>query len=103
MFIQVRGHQRGASDTREFHEVTKRDALKHFEFELQTLLNSVNNEEQQSVYTKQMERFAKLFGRFTQEEGPSVLWDKIEKLRADAVKDYATLSIPKDDGTVSVF
>lgn len=69
--------------------------------ELQALLNTLNNEEQQSVYSKQMERFAKLFGRFTQEEGPSVLWDKIEKLPADAVKDYATLSVPKDDNTVS--
>lgn len=70
--------------------------------ELQTLLSTLSNEEQQSVYSKQMERFAKLFGRFTQEEGPSVLWDKIEKLPADAVKDYATLSVPKDDNAVSV-
>lgn len=48
-----------------------------------------------------MERFAALFGRFLQEEGPSVEWDKIQKLPQDAVKEYATLSAPKDEELVS--
>lgn len=48
-----------------------------------------------------MQRFASLFGRFLQEEGPSVEWDRIQKLPAEAVKDYATLSAAKDTNTVS--
>lgn len=99
----MRGHQRNASDTKEFHEVTKRDALMHFELELKTLLNTINNDELRHYKNKEMERFAALFGRFLQEEGPSVEWDKIQKLPADAVKDYATLSAPKDNEAVSVF
>lgn len=47
-----------------------------------------------------MERFATLFGRFLQEEGPSVHWDNIQKLPTEAVKNYATLSAPKDESTV---
>lgn len=102
IWLQVRGHQRNASDTKEFHEVTKRDALMHFELELKTLLNTINNDELRHYKNKEMERFAALFGRFLQEEGPSVEWDKIQKLPADAVKDYATLSAPKDNEAVSI-
>lgn len=101
--MQVRGHHRGASDTKEFHEVTKRDALMHFELELKTLLNTVDNDELRSFYSNEMERFAALFGRFLQEEGPSVEWDKIQKLPQNAVQDYATLSAPKDEDAVSFF
>lgn len=99
--LQVRGHQRNASDTKEFHEVTKRDALMHFELELKTLLNTVKSDDVRSFYDNEMERFASLFGRFLQEEGPSVEWDKIQKLPADAVQDYASLTKPKDESTVS--
>lgn len=74
----------------------------HFELELKTLLNTLKNEELQSFYDNEMERFAALFGRFLQEEGPSVEWDKIQKLPADAVKDYATLKPPKDESTVCI-
>lgn len=98
----MRGHQRNASDAKEFHEVTKRDALMHFELELKTLLNTISNDELRTYKDKEMERFANLFGRFLQEEGPSVEWDKIQKLPADAVKDYATLSKPKDNEAVSI-
>lgn len=97
----MRGHQRGASDTKEFHEVTKRDALMHFELELKQLLQTVSHEQIQNAYSKEMERFAQLFGRYLQEEGPSVEWDKIQKLPTDAVKDYATLTHPKDENAVS--
>lgn len=101
--MQVRGHQRNASDTKEFHEVTKRDALMHFEQELKTLLNTVQDDELKSFYDNEMERFAALFGRFLQEEGPSVEWDKIQKLPADAVQDYTTLKNPTDKNTVGLF
>lgn len=43
-----------------------------------------------------MERFAALFGRFLQEEGPSVEWEQIQKLQEGAVIDYNTLKITPD-------
>lgn len=73
----------------------------HFELELKTLLNSVRGDELRSFYDNEMERFAALFGRFLQEEGPSVEWDKIQKLPENAVQDYSSLSAPKDTNTVS--
>lgn len=75
----------------------------HFELELKTLLNTLKTDEQRSFYDNEMERFAALFGRFLQEEGPSVEWDKIQKLPANAVQDYTTLIAPKDESTVSWF
>lgn len=101
--FQVRGHQRGGStDTREFHEVTKRDALTHFDQELNALLSTIPNDEAQDQYAKEMKRFSALFGRFLQEEGPSVEWGRIQKLPPDAVKDYATLSLPTEKETVNI-
>lgn len=44
-----------------------------------------------------MQRFENLFSRFLQEDGPSVDWDKIQKLPADAVKEYSSLTSPKDE------
>lgn len=100
--FQVRGHQRAASaDTREFHEITKRDALTHFDKELDALLDTVGNDEDREQYAKEMKRFSALFGRFLQEEGPSVEWDRIQKLPKDAVKDYATLTTPTNEETVN--
>lgn len=98
----MRGHQRNASDTKEFHEVTKRDALMHFEHELKALLKTISCDELRQFKTKEMERFAALFGRFLQEEGPSVEWDKIQKLPTDAVKDYTTLTKPSNNDAVSI-
>lgn len=75
----------------------------HFELELKTLLNTVNDDELRNFYNNEMERFAALFGRFLQEEGPSLDWNKIQKLPTEAVKDYATLSAPNDKSVVSSF
>jgi UTP--glucose-1-phosphate uridylyltransferase len=47
-----------------------------------------------------MDRFAALFNRFLQEDGPSVDWDRMQKLPSDAVKDYSTLITPKDPALV---
>lgn len=41
--------------------------------------------------------FAALFTRFLEEQGPSVQWEKIEKLHNDAVRDYKTLETPTTD------
>lgn len=87
---------RGTTDAKEFHEVTKIDALSHFELELKNLLQSVPSEDLQKFYGNEMERFQALFSRFLQEEGPSVEWDRIEKLPEGAVINYKTLSTPPD-------
>lgn len=97
LFWQVKGHQRVPSDSKEFHEVTKRDAQTQLEKELDKLLQTSPNEEDQAFDTNEMARFSALFSRFLQEEGPSVDWDHIQKLPTDAVKNYDTLKTPTDE------
>lgn len=48
-------------------------------------------------FEKEFDGFAELFDRFLGEAGPSLQWDKIEKLPEDAVKDYSTLETPTAD------
>lgn len=91
--LQVRGHQRVPSDSKEFHEVTKRDALQLLESELDKLLQTAEAEKTTELRSD-MKRFSDLFGRFLQEEGPSIDWSKIKKLPAEAVRDYAELAPP---------
>lgn len=98
--FQVRGHQRASSDSKEFHEVTKRDAQTHFEQELDKLLETLPKPDQKHFYKNEMTRFSSLFGRFLQEEGPSVEWDRIEKLPSEAVINYTTLKAPSSDEKV---
>ncbi|XP_039963639.1 UTP--glucose-1-phosphate uridylyltransferase isoform X3 [Bactrocera tryoni] len=93
---RVRGHQRAPSDSKEFHEVTKRDALKSLENDLKRLQESAPAEKRPELQ-KEMARFADLFGRFLQEVGPSIDWDKIQKLPANAVMDYSKLNTPKNE------
>jgi UTP--glucose-1-phosphate uridylyltransferase len=92
----VRGHQRVPSDSKEFHELTKRDAQKQLEKEMDNLLKTTD-ESKRPETQKEFAAFSSLFGRFLQEEGPSVEWDRIEKLPANAVKDYSSLIAPKED------
>lgn len=93
---RVRGHQRVPSDSKEFHEVTKRDALRLLEHDFERLLRTADPAKRQA-HQQELERFADLFGRFLQEDGPSLDWNKIQKLPADAVMDYSTLKSPKND------
>ena len=62
----MRGHQRVPSDSKEFHEVTKRDALRLLENDLDRLLHTVGPEKKETLINE-MGRFADLFGRFLQE------------------------------------
>lgn len=97
ILIQVRGHQRVPSDSKEFHEVTKRDALTQLEKELDKLLQTSPNDELKQFDISEMGRFTKLFGRFLQEEGPSVEWNNMQKLPAEAVRNYDTLKTPTEE------
>lgn len=93
--LQVRGHQRVPSDSKEFHEMTKKDALRRLEKELDKQLQTAN-EDCRDGLRSEMARFSTLFDRFLQEEGPSVDWEKMQKLPEDAVRDYAHLQAPPD-------
>ncbi|EDW05078.1 GH22478 [Drosophila grimshawi] len=92
----VRGHQRAPSDSKEFHEVTKRDALRLLENEVDRLLQTTESARRPALQAE-MGRFADLFGRFLQEEGPSLDWNKIQKLPENAVMDYTNLKSPKNE------
>ncbi|XP_065085592.1 UTP--glucose-1-phosphate uridylyltransferase-like [Ochlerotatus camptorhynchus] len=92
---KVRGLQRVPSDSKEFHEATKRDALIRLRKDLDNLLQTADDV-RKSILQKEMCGFEALFHRFWQEDGPSVEWDRIQKLPEDAVKDYSSLKTPQE-------
>ncbi|XP_026476874.1 UTP--glucose-1-phosphate uridylyltransferase-like [Ctenocephalides felis] len=139
---KLRGHQRAPSGSREFRELTKRDALVHLRHELDRLLRTVSSTHHQNAGSganssnscatptvdrsldfnnvdehkpsniqsntgdfapspssssdrvRQLDEFAKLYERFLLEDGPSVDWEKIEKLPENAVLRYDGLPSP---------
>ncbi|XP_066999787.1 UTP--glucose-1-phosphate uridylyltransferase isoform X2 [Anabrus simplex] len=93
---QVRGHQRAPSGSREFKELTKRDAQIQLNHELDKLLSTASETRKPSI-RKELDGFSRLFERFLREEGPSVDWESIEKLPENAVREYSTLSEPSTD------
>lgn len=82
--FQIRGHQRIPSGSREFHEVTKRDALDRLRAELDKLVDSAEESKKQSCRVE-FDGFTRLFDRYLRESGPSVDWDKIQLLPEGAV------------------
>lgn len=76
--------------------MTKRDAQSQLDVELGKLLK-ISNDELTPFLRGEMDRFSSLFRRFLSEEGPSVDWERIQKLPEDAVRHYDTLSLPKED------
>lgn len=61
------------------------------------LLHETASNSRKDLIKKELDGFANLFNRFLQEEGPSVSWEKIEKLPQDAIRDYNTLETPTTD------
>ncbi|CAH2005894.1 unnamed protein product [Acanthoscelides obtectus] len=96
IFDVVRGHVRAGSETTQFIEATKRDALNQLRRELEKLAESTEAHKSQ-LAKKEIEGFQKLFRRFLDESGPSVEWDRIEKLPTGAVRDYTELESPSKD------
>ncbi|XP_060536598.1 UTP--glucose-1-phosphate uridylyltransferase isoform X2 [Cylas formicarius] len=93
---RVKGHARSGSDSKQFLEATKRDALLLLQKELDKLLDTASPMHKDRVQ-KEFQGFTNLFERFLQESGPSVDWNKIEKLPQDAIKDYGSLETPTAD------
>uniref|UniRef100_A0A1B0CZQ4 UTP--glucose-1-phosphate uridylyltransferase n=1 Tax=Phlebotomus papatasi TaxID=29031 RepID=A0A1B0CZQ4_PHLPP len=96
IWAKLDGHQRAPSDSKEFHEVTKRDAQRVLEDDIEKLLETCEEQRKGAVRSDMM-RFSNLFGRFLAEDGPSVDWNKIEKLPEDAVQDYGSLVTPDEN------
>lgn len=69
---------------KEFKEATQRDSLVQLEKEIDSLL-ATTPKDNISLAKSQFTAFSSLFKRFLEESGPSVDWDRIEKLPADAV------------------
>nr|WIM01465.1 UTP-glucose-1-phosphate uridylyltransferase [Limnephilus lunatus] len=86
-------HQRAPSGSREFRELTQRDALMTLRAELDRLLVDAPPAREKAA-KQELDGFAQLFKRFVAEEGPSVSWDRIEKLPEGAVLDYSLLENP---------
>lgn len=87
------GHQKKLSDTTEFKELTKRDAEAQLAQELEKLILTAASFEKEQ-YTSEFSGYQKLFQRFVQGLGPSLVWEKIEPLPPGAVRDYYSLESP---------
>lgn len=92
-----KSHKRQPSDSQEFKEITKRDAFISLDHDLQHIISTEPDEQKRETTKKEIEGFKKLYLRFLSEKGPSVIWDKIEKLPEDAVRDYNTLETPNSE------
>ncbi|KAK4316812.1 hypothetical protein Pmani_012066 [Petrolisthes manimaculis] len=89
---QVFGHQR--SPSMEFKELIKKDAQVQLAQEFSKLLQTCPTPQKEATQ-KEFEGFEKLFGRFINESGPSVEWDKIQRLPDGAVRKYSELQQPE--------
>ncbi|XP_015428827.1 PREDICTED: UTP--glucose-1-phosphate uridylyltransferase [Dufourea novaeangliae] len=94
---KARGHQRSPSDTQAFRERTKRDALIELHNELEKLETTAPGDDLKEEFHRQFDGFTHLFKRFLQEEGPSLEWDRMQKLPDDAVRDYNSLPTPEGE------
>ncbi|XP_029845714.2 UTP--glucose-1-phosphate uridylyltransferase isoform X2 [Ixodes scapularis] len=93
------GHSRKQSDSTEFKEMSKVDAQTHLAQELEKLCLTASAAERELVETE-FRGFQKLFQKFLKDTGPSVNWEHIQPLPADAVIDYGLLQPPPDDDTI---
>ncbi|XP_076098778.1 UTP--glucose-1-phosphate uridylyltransferase-like isoform X2 [Mytilus galloprovincialis] len=89
----VRGHRRTGSDV-QFIERTRQDAQQSMGKELQKLILTAPASQQDLARTE-LAGFEQLFGRYLQETGPSVLWDKIKLLPEGGAKPYNDLARPE--------
>jgi len=85
------GHSR--SPSMEFKELTKKDAQISLAMELDKLLKTLPEGSRQIV-EQDFDGFKTLFGKFINSTGPSVNWDKIEKLPQESIQPYSHLPAP---------
>lgn len=76
--------ERASSETREFKDLTKRDAVDHLKADIEKLISTVP-EDQVEAAKKNFAGFLTYYESFLKGEGAIVDWDKIEKLPENAV------------------
>ncbi|EEB15222.1 UTP--glucose-1-phosphate uridylyltransferase, putative [Pediculus humanus corporis] len=96
IIFHVKEHKRMPSGAQEFKENVKRDAKNQLQNELKNLRETVSEEERINI-EKQHDGFSRLFERFLEEGGPSVDWNKIEKLPPEAIINHQDLPEPSSD------
>ena len=69
----------------EWKELTKRDAQQSLEHEMDKLLLTSTASASTATMRTEFDGFRKLFNKFIHETGPSVHWERIEKLPQNAV------------------
>lgn len=75
------------SGSREFKELTKRDAQIQLGHELEGLLGTATvDDEAKKTIEQEFQGFQRLFERFLLDQGPTINWDRIEKLPENAVR-----------------
>ncbi|XP_015794293.1 UTP--glucose-1-phosphate uridylyltransferase [Tetranychus urticae] len=83
-------------DASKFRELTKKDAATQLAAELDKLLAPVPCDQRPQL-EEDFCGFNKLFKKFIDGTGPSLVWDKIEPLQSDAIINYDSLSSPTVD------
>lgn len=73
--------------------------MRQLQRELDNLITTAP-EDKKPGFQEEMRSFSSLFGRFLQEDGPSVAWNRIEKLPDGAVKDYSSLQTPSSNDQI---
>merc|ERR1719282_1846301 len=94
---KIFGHQR--SPSAEWKELTKKDAQQSLALEMEKLLLTAPESGKVSLQ-KEFDGFRRLFNKFIHETGPSVHWDRIEKLPHDAILSYGDLNTPETKTTI---
>ena len=80
----------------EWKELTKKDAQQSLATDLEKLLLTAPEPSKVDLQ-KEFDGFRKLFNKFIHETGPSVHWERIEKLPHDAVRIHLSLSFKIED------
>jgi len=87
------------SPSMEFKDLTKKDAQISLSTELDKLMMTspvgIRDQVEQN-----MEGFKRLFGKFITSKGPSVQWERIEKLPHDAIAPYSELRLPESSAAI---
>lgn len=86
-------HKREPSGSKEFHEITKRDAPARLRSELDKLIEE-HPEQLREECRKELNGFAELFGRYLTESSTEIKWDAIQKLPPNSIIQHADLSSP---------
>jgi UTP--glucose-1-phosphate uridylyltransferase len=83
----------------EFKELTKKDAQITLALELDKLMKTLP-EAQKELVQREFDGYQKLFAKFLVDTGPSVIWDKIERLPPGSILNYNDLTSQADKAAV---